>query len=59
MKVGAVNMRLVKLRKKFGRTAGTGAGGSELAEEVEIDELEGGRVKQEEGFIEVKCEGNW
>ena len=59
MKVGAVNMRLVRLRKKFGRTGGsTGAGGSEWAEEVAMDE--GGRVKQEEGVIEVKCEeGNW
>jgi hypothetical protein len=32
----------------------------ELAEEVEMNELEGGRAKQEERVIEVKCEeGNW
>ena len=60
MKVGAVNMRMTRLRKKFGRPSGdTGAGGSELAEEVAMDE--GGGVKQEEqSVIEVKCEeGNW
>jgi hypothetical protein len=60
MKYSAVNMRLTRMRRKFGRPGGsTGVWGSKLAEEVAMDE--GGGVKQEEGVIEVKCEeeGNW
>ena len=58
LRLSAASMRLTRLRKKFAQNVGVGAGAADSesgGEEVVPRE----EVKQEEGVIEVKCEGSW